>query len=248
VRRVGDELPLGLRRVLERGEHGVERGREARELVTALVDDPAREIAGLGHVLGRTGQSLHRCEHRSRDEQPEPGGESDAHEGDSEQVAADPPERAVDLLQRPRDLERVALADRDREHAHVGALDVCVVVERFVDAACGGLDRIVRHGQRGRGSRRRDRLAVPADELREHGGAAEPLGRDAEEPLALRVAEDSEPRERRRPRPERLVDLAAELVSHEHVGDRGRGDDGDRDGCCCSERQAGAEAHCSRRA
>ena len=71
VRRVGDELALRARRVLERAEHRVERRRQARELVVAGRVDAAREVARLGHLLGRPGQPLDGCEHRLRDDEAE---------------------------------------------------------------------------------------------------------------------------------------------------------------------------------
>ncbi len=62
MRRVGDELPLRAIRVLEPGEHRVEAGREAAELVPAGHDDAFGEVAGLRDSLRRFRQSTHRSE------------------------------------------------------------------------------------------------------------------------------------------------------------------------------------------
>ena len=86
------------------------------------------------------------------------------------------------------------LAERDRQHADVRPLDVRVLVERLVDLAACGCE-----------SARRDRelagrsggvITSPsrAHELGEDGDAAEPLGRQPEELLAARAADDLEVR------------------------------------------------------
>ena len=81
VRRVGDELPLRPRRVLERAEHRVERRREPRELVGAGRVDAAREVARLrapprpswsaaGRVRARPSRRPARARPRARSRRP----------------------------------------------------------------------------------------------------------------------------------------------------------------------------------
>jgi hypothetical protein len=68
VRGVGDQLALCLLGSLERLEHRVERGRQARDLVLTLGRDPAREVARRGDVLGGLGELGDRPDRRARGE------------------------------------------------------------------------------------------------------------------------------------------------------------------------------------
>ncbi len=126
MRRVGDELALRPRRVLERAQHRVEARGEPAELVAAAGVDALREVAGLRDVLRRAGQPAHGCEGRARHEQAEGDGDADAARGDQDQVEPDARERVVDLGQRARNLDRKALCVRHRDHAHVDSRDVGV--------------------------------------------------------------------------------------------------------------------------
>ena len=62
VRRVGDELVLGARRLLECAEHRVEAVREARQLVLAARVDPLGEVARRPHALRSLRQAPDRSE------------------------------------------------------------------------------------------------------------------------------------------------------------------------------------------
>jgi hypothetical protein len=63
VRRVGDEAPLRLDRLLECRKHGVERRAEARELVvTSCFRNPLARVTRLRDPLRRLGQPPHRYE------------------------------------------------------------------------------------------------------------------------------------------------------------------------------------------
>ena len=244
---VGDELPLRARGVLERGEHRVERRGEPRELVAARDLDPAGEVARLGHVLGRAGEPAHGREQRRGDDQAERGGDDDAEGGDQEQPVADPRQRVVDLVERARDLERVPVLERQREHANVRAGDVRVGEERALLAARRRAVALA-DGQLDLLAERADRRPGRRHELRVAGRAAEEGGGTSRNRRpASGVLDDPQPR-RRRPRAQRLVDLAAQLVAHEHVGERRRGDDGERHGERAGQDEPRPEAHGSRSA
>ena len=249
VRGIRDELALRPRGVLQRAQHRVEAGGEARQLVRAAHIDPAGEIPRLGHLLGSSCEPLHGCEHRSCDEQSEPCRKCDSDQRKRDQVPADPVECTVRLFERAGELDGVALAERQRQHADVRPLDVCVLEEGCVDLASRSLLRALRRRKLAGGFRGRDRLPVPPQELHEHFGAAEPFVPDPEELPAEWVADDVELGwELSGARLQRLVDLAAQLVADEPVGDRRGADNGDGHRRSCRERQASTEAHGSRRA
>jgi hypothetical protein len=89
VRRVGNQLALSARRFLERAEHGVEAVGQPAQLVTSADLDPLGEIARLGDVLGRCGETPNGGECRSGDRQPERGRDGDATPSDQDQQVLD---------------------------------------------------------------------------------------------------------------------------------------------------------------
>ena len=99
VRGVGDELALRPLRALERLEHRVERGRQARDLVIPAGRDPPREVARAGHVLRRLGELGHRPDRRAGGEPGEERGEHDPAEREHAEPPAQRRERAVGLGQ-----------------------------------------------------------------------------------------------------------------------------------------------------
>ena len=248
MRRVGDELALRPRGRLERREHRVERGRQAGELVTTALLDALREVARLRHLFGRPGESSHRCEDGARDEQPEGGGDAHPHDGDHEEPVADPGECAVDLVERARDLERVALLEREGEHAHMCALDVRVGEERLADRTRRRRAVAIGDRQRNGLADRPDRPPVARHELEVPARPAEERRWQVEEAAAAaRVLDDPEPRGGGAGA-QRLVDLAAQLAPDDDVGDGRRGGDRHGDRRRAGQGDTGAEAHRSRSA
>ena len=135
MRGVRDELallPLGL---VERREHRVEARAEACQLVVPLEADPMREVARLGDDLGLARELRHGPKGRSRDERAEGGRGGDAAERHEDEDDPDPVEQAVDLLERPHELERVPVPDGHDELEHVRPLDHRVGEERVASLA-----------------------------------------------------------------------------------------------------------------
>ena len=126
VARVGHQLALGGHRPLERVEGGVEAVGQPGELVAPDDVDPLREVELLGQVLGAAGEAGDRCERGPRHQQPERRGQRDARCAHQDQDDEHPVELAVDLVQRPRHLDRALAADPGREHQQVLAVDVGV--------------------------------------------------------------------------------------------------------------------------
>ena len=120
VRRIGHELGLRARRFLERAEHRVEAPGETAQLVPALRVDPLREVSGLGHGLGRLGETAHGRERCARDEQTERGRRtrSPPHRSRAS-IAGCATERVIRLRQRTRDLDCVD--GRMKRDGHGGA-------------------------------------------------------------------------------------------------------------------------------
>ena len=85
--------------------------------------DAAAEILGLGHDLGLLRQPPHRRERGAGDERAQQRRRADAAERDEEQDQAHAVEEVVDLAQGPHQLQRVAPAERHRQHSHVRAVD-----------------------------------------------------------------------------------------------------------------------------
>ncbi len=160
VRGVGDELPLAADRRLQRAEHRVEGARQPRDLVVggrrldveqpphAAADgaarglghvDPPRQIAGRPHVLDRRRQLLDRPQRGPRDDAAERRRQRDPADAHQHQHEREPVERAVDVGQRPRDLDGDAGRGGDRQDPHRRAVDVGVAEELVVPA---GRDRL----------------------------------------------------------------------------------------------------------
>ena len=95
VRRVGDEAPLRLERLLERREHRVERGAQGGELVVPALRNALARLAGLGDSLGGRGQPPHGGERRARDDGAADGGGGDRAERDEDEDEPQPFERPV---------------------------------------------------------------------------------------------------------------------------------------------------------
>ena len=106
VRGVGHEPALRALGRLERLEHRVERAREPRQLVVAGVLDPAREVARARDVLGGVGQLGHGPDRRARGQPREHQRGGDPGSTITREPEPERAERRVDLVERPRDLER----------------------------------------------------------------------------------------------------------------------------------------------
>ena len=131
VRCVGDELALGLLGGLERGQHRVERIRQAVQLVAgAAGGDAPAEVAGLRDVLGGLGQAAHRRHRAARDEQPETAAGGDAGHDHEHEDEPQLEQLVVDLGERARHDHGVAAGVARREDADVGAANVLVGEER----------------------------------------------------------------------------------------------------------------------
>ena len=130
VRRVRDELALRPRRRLQGSQHRVEAGRKPAQLIFPVDHDAFGQVSGLRDVLGRLGQAADGRERCAGDDETEASSEPDPCQRDQDQIGAELVERVLDLGERPGDLDRVALAERDlvreRDHAEVGALDLRV--------------------------------------------------------------------------------------------------------------------------
>ena len=91
----------------------------SRESSSRPVTSIRREVARLGHVLRRPRGGAPAPARRATTRPS--SGSDDAEGGDQQQPVADPRQRVVDLVERARDLERVAVLERQREHADVPA-------------------------------------------------------------------------------------------------------------------------------
>ena len=100
VRGVRDQLLLSLLRLVERCEHRVEVGREARQLVPAAHRDPLVEVARRAHLAHRPGERTHRAQHRIRGQPSEQARRERPAERQAEQQPADAGDRRVRLGQR----------------------------------------------------------------------------------------------------------------------------------------------------
>ena len=244
VRRVGDELALRAERHLERGEHPIEAAREPPELVVRARADAAREVARARHLFDGLPQARDRREHGPRDERAERGGDEDTRERDLDEAHPGLGERAVHVLERPRELERDAAAERRHVDAHADVPRLGGRIERLPlprrDLAHLGRDergdRLAEVGAddaaRGVDELAEDVLS-PGDELRRSSERRAPVVR-------ARTAQD---------RPgglgEGAVHLARELVLHDDVDRDRSADRGDRDGHRDERRHAKPEAHAS---
>ena len=120
---IGDQRSLRLLASLECGEHRVEPAREPADLVRAVATHPAREITRLGDLLGGVREPHQRADRRAAHEEPEQACEEDTTDADGEQRISGLRQRFIDLVTRASNLDRDAVADRDREHPQVDAVD-----------------------------------------------------------------------------------------------------------------------------
>ena len=171
VRRVRDELALCSGGRLEGGQHGVEARREAAQLVLSAHVDPLGQVTGLRDVLRGFGQPADRRQRSAGDDKAEAPGQADPGQRDQDQEGAQAVERVVDLRQRAGDLDRVALAERERvregDHAKVGVLhprvaEECVLLlaRNFQDAVADR-ERHIRAARTMSRAVRLDKLWVP---------------------------------------------------------------------------------------
>jgi hypothetical protein len=112
VRRVRHELPLGLSRRLQGGQHRVEAGRKPAQLIFPVDHDPFGQVTGLRDVLGSLGKAADWRERCTGYDETEASGQPDSGQRNQDQIGAELVERVLDLGERPGDLDRVALAER----------------------------------------------------------------------------------------------------------------------------------------
>ena len=253
VRGVGDQLALRAARLGERLEHRVEAAGEAGELVVADRLDAAREVLRGGHVARAAHQAPDGPHGAAADEPAEHRREDDAGEADQGEHDRQPAQGGVDVLERARGLQRLALGELRHVDAHVGAVELGVVEERLGQALGDGHHARAGLQQRLLIGRRLD-VAGARDDLRVAGLLAERRGRQQQQelaPLLLGVelaALRAVARLRRggdalAQRAQPVVDRVAQLGAHEDVGgDRGQRD-GERDGQRGQQHQAAAVAH-----
>ena len=267
---VGDELALGVHRSLERREHLVEAGGEGGELVVAVGVDPPAQVAGRGHLLGGPAEALDGRHRGPGDQVAERAGEPDPPEADECEDHRQVPQGRVDLVERTRDLDRLALLEPRGVYAEMGTVDLGLGVER-PPLSLGHPRAATSEPSMVCGVVRPDHLAVALDELGVDAGAAERAAGDEQSRsaggrvrAARRAAAPRGPgRSRARPIwslaaaarnrehfadvvPELVVDALAKLAAYEQVGhDRDGGDrDGDREARQGDD--AATEGHCSR--
>ena len=235
VRRVGDEAPLRLDRVLQRRQHRVERRAEPRDLVVAALGHALARVARARDPLGRVGQAAHRRERRARDERAAGGGRDDAAERDEDQDQAQAVQVVVQVVHLRRDDDRAGERRQQRRDdlAPVVALD-----HRRADV----------HARLLAGRRRLDR-GVDRDR---RAGCDLPGGADDLDVVGgLRVeaaeAEVGAVLHLRRLMADLRVDLAEEVVPHQVVDGHRRAAEHDRHDRGRDERQPEAKRHGSRR-
>ena len=100
VRGVRDQLLLSLLRLVEGGQHRVEVGCEACQLVPAAHRDPPVEVTRRAHLAHRPGERTHGAQHRIRSQSPEQACRERPAERQAEQQPADAGDRRVRLGQR----------------------------------------------------------------------------------------------------------------------------------------------------
>ena len=261
VRGVGDELALGVHGGVERAhrapegvEHRVEADREAPDLIGAVGGDASREVLGARDVLGGACQAPDGRDDGARDDPAQQRREGDPAERDQREDQPQAAQHVVDFGERLGELDGQAGAHALGEDAQVDAVDARVAEER-APAACRERARAGADRQRDlRGARAHEDLAGGAHELlvaahlvRTRGEAPEGVvrGRAREESRGcghvVQAARDE--RQAVRAIAQLGVDLPAQLVADEQVGQR-RGEqhgDGDRGGR--EQRDAAAEAH-----
>jgi hypothetical protein len=134
--------------------------------------DPAAQVARRRDALSGSGQTADGDEGRARNQEPQRGRERYTSRGDHQQQEADPAQRIVDLGERPRDLDRDALAHLGGIDANARVGDGLVAEERFARAGGDGLRATV-DGEALVLTGRAGDLPGGGDELEVAAGAAE---------------------------------------------------------------------------
>ena len=123
VRGVGDEAALRLDRVVEGGEHRVERRAEARQLAAPGLGNAFARIARARDALRGCGQAQHRGERRARDERAGERGGEDAAERHEQQDETEAAEVVVDVVDDAGDDDGAAARERNDHLAQVVVKD-----------------------------------------------------------------------------------------------------------------------------
>ena len=248
MRRVRHELALGLCRRLQGGQHRVEAGREPAQLVLPVDLDAFGQVSGLRDVLRRLGQAADRRERCAGDDETEASSEPDPGQRDQDQIGAELVERVLDLGERPGDLDRVALAERElvreRDHAEVGALHLRVAEVGVLLVAGDGQNAVIDRERhiRPSGTMRRP---VSLDELRialrtaKSGAGTEQQPRDSIGRLVRDLLGSVA---------KCVVELSAKLTPDDDEDDDRRQHHRQRDGDGRGQGEARAEGHGSRSA
>jgi hypothetical protein len=200
-------------------------------------------------MLGGGGEPAHRLQGPAGHQQPEAGGEPDTAERDGAEHPEEVAQRAVDVCERPGDLQNVAAWQLRVEDTHVHPLHGPVLerhrLVRRLDRGRRRLDRQLTGGAQGCDdmASRRHELSDTRDvaELaRRKCDAHAVLGRPRRDLLQQRAAPyigrrrlvGEEPP--RLVRAQRVIHLAAEVAAHDDVDDGGRDRNRHRD---CNRRE-----------
>ena len=119
VRRVGDQLALRTARLGERVEHRVEAARQAGQLVVADRLDAPGEVLRRRDVARAAHQPADRPQRAAADEAAEQRGQADAGEARRRRAPPRAGASCVDLFERARRLQRLALGEAGDVHAHL---------------------------------------------------------------------------------------------------------------------------------
>ena len=103
---VGDQPLLLLARGGQRRQHGVERLRQAAQLVGPVDHDPGLQLLGGGDVLGRLGERLHGTQGPPGHRDAEQGRDTDPEQGDRQQGPAQLAQAGLQGIQGPGQLHR----------------------------------------------------------------------------------------------------------------------------------------------
>jgi hypothetical protein len=270
VARVGHQVALSLDRALERVECGVEGAREPPEFVRALGLDALRGIAVCRQLLGAPREARHRRERGACHEGAEGRAEGHSRRSHEQEHQHHAVELAINLVERACELHSAPIARTARENAQVGAVDrrVGEVLARSSrrDLACTRAhgDRLVAPRPPQHATRREHELGDPlrsTERLRPRhwdpsalrgpsSGSGRPWSADNGAGFAGRIAGPhpaGESREHAGAVAQRAIHLPTELGAHAEVDGR-RGHEHDHrhrepGGC----RDAGPQAHGSRR-
>src|SRR5581483_1903496 len=165
MRGVGDEVPLGLDRALQRLQRPVEAVSEAGELGRAALLEPLRAVERVGDTLGAAREAADRRQRRAADHAAEPGGDEDAGDDRDQEDDEELVELVVDGGEGQQDLDGMVVDGvGHRVDPQVGPLHRDVVVVAPPPALRE------RHGALGDGDEqgpaaRREGAAVGIDEL-----------------------------------------------------------------------------------